>query len=137
MTFYDSQLSVFKIDDTGSVQRDVSAYIVAVNGLPGPRELNNATTLGQSGAKFHPTLQNAPFTLEVLYSEDALVGPDTVFGPLRTHTAAVDFEYYPRGISGIKYYGTCWVRNWTVETRVGSMVTARAECQVDGTVTRT
>ncbi len=57
-TPYDSQLSVFKITDTGAVLRDVSSYIVSVEGLPGPRELNEATTLNQAGRKWHTGLQN-------------------------------------------------------------------------------
>ncbi len=137
MALFDSQLSVFKITDTGAQLRDVSAYITSIEGLPGPREINEATPLNQSGRKFHPSLQNVPFTLEVLWSDDANVGSDTVFGPLSRHTAATAFEYYPKGGSSPKYAGNCWVRNFTILTRVGNILTARAECQVDGVVART
>lgn len=136
-TVFDSEVSVFKITDTGSTLRDITDYVVAVDGLPGPRELNEATTLNQSGRKWHPTLQNVPFTLELVYSEDASVGTDTVLGPLRTYTSAVAFEYYPAGATGVKYSGNAWVRNYQVTTRVGTLVLARCELQVDGTVTRT
>jgi len=137
MSLYDSGLSVFKITDTGSDLRDVSPYIVSIDGLPGPRELNEATGLNVTGRKFHPTLENVPFTLELMFSADATVGPDTVFGPLSRHTAATAFEYYPKGVTVPKYYGSCWVRNYTILTRVGSLLTARVECQVEGTVSRT
>jgi hypothetical protein len=136
MALFDSQLSVFKITDTGAQLRDVSPYITSIEGLPGPREINEATPLNQAGRKFHPSLQNVPFTLEVLWSDDANVGSDTVFGPLSRHTAATAFEYYPDGTSP-KYTGSCWVRNFTILTRVGNILTARVECQVDGVVTRT
>ena len=134
----DSQDSVFLLDDTGDVQRDLSPYIIAVDGLPGPRELSEATALGDGGRKWHPSLENAPFTLELYWSKDALVGPDTVLGPLRTHTSAVDFEYGPEGnaTDDIKYSGKCWVRNYTAPTRVGNLVFAKAECQVNGQVSR-
>lgn len=134
---FDSGLSVFKVTDTGAVERDISDYIVSLEGLPGPRELNDATTLNQTGRKWHPTLQNATITLELVYSEDALVGTDTVLGPLRTHTAAVAFKYYPRGTSGKYYSGNLWVRDYRITTRVGSIVMARADLQVDGVVGRT
>lgn len=133
---FDSGLSVFKIYDTGGVERDVSDYIVSIEGLPGPRELNEATTLNQTGRKWHPTLQNATISLELVYSEDASVGSDTVFGPLRTHTSAVAFKYYPRGTSGQYYSGNVWVRDYRVTTRVGSIVTAKVDLQVDGVVAR-
>ncbi len=134
---YDSHLSVFKITDTGAVERDISDYIVNIDGLPGPRELSEATTLNRTGRYFHPALENVVITLELVYSEDALVGTDTVLGPLRTHNAAVAFKYYPRGTGGKLYSGNCWVRDYRIVTRVGNIVTARCELQVNGTVTRT
>lgn len=137
MALFDSQLSVFKITDTTNNSRDVSPYIISIEGLPGPRELNDATPLNQAGRKFHPSLQNVKFTLEVLWSDDANVGSDTVFGPLSRHTAATAFEYYPEGNPGVKYAGNCWVGNYPILTRVGSVLTARVECQVDGVVART
>ena len=133
---YDSQLSVFKITDTSAQERDISDYIVSIEGLPGVRELSEATTLNRSGRHWHPSLENVVITLELVYSEDASVGTDTVLGPLRTHTAAVAFKYYPRGTSGKYYSGNTWVRDYRVITRVGSIVTARCELQVQGTVAR-
>lgn len=139
MSFFDSQLSVFKITDTGSTLRDVSAAIVAIEGLPGPRDLNEATPLNQAGHKFHPSLENGPVNLEIMFDDTALTGSDTVFGPLRTHTAATAFEYHPVGVGSgkVKYTGNVWVRNYNIGTRVGSLLSAKVEMQVDGVVTRT
>ena len=136
---FDSQLSVFQITDTGAQLRDISAYIVAVDGLPGPRELSEATTLNDSSRKFHPTLENVVITLELLWSDDALVGSDTVLGLLRTHTAAVAFDYGPEGkTSGdIKYSGTALVRDYRILSRVGNMVTSRCELQCNSVIART
>lgn len=135
----DSQDAVFKIDDTGANLQDLSTYIIAVDGLPGPRKLSEATALGDAGTKWHPSLEDVPFTLELYWSSDADNGPDTVLGPLRTHTAAVDFEFGPEGAEegDVKYYGTCWVRNFTIPVRVGNLVFAKAELQVNGQVART
>jgi hypothetical protein len=136
-TVFDSQLSNFKITDTGSVERDITDFIVSIDGLPGPRELSEATTLNRSARAFHPSLENAVITLELVYSEDALVGSDTVLGPLRTHTAAVAFKYYPRGTSGKYYSGSVWVRNYAVLTRIGDIVRSRCELQANTIISRT
>ncbi len=138
MAFYPSKDSTFEIDDTSTAPQDISPYIVSIDGLPGPRELIEVTALGDGGRTWIPGLENGVITLELHWSEDASTGPDTVFGPLRTHTSAVDFEYGPEGNSqnDIMYTGTCWVRNFTILTRVGDQVTARAELQVEGTVSR-
>jgi hypothetical protein len=135
---FDSQDSIFEITDTGAVSRDISPYIVSIDGLPGPRELADATSINETGRKFHPTLENSVITLELLWSDDADVGSDTVLGPLRTHTAAVAFKYGPEGKTAgdVKYSGSAWVRNYQITTRVGSMVLARCELQVNGAVAR-
>jgi len=137
-TFQDSQESVFFIDNTSGVSKELTPYIIAVDGLPGPRKLSEATALGDGGTMWHPGLEDVPFTLELYWSKDADVGPDTVLGPLRTHTAAVDFNYGPEGDTAgdIKYSGKCWVRNFTAPTRVGNLVFAKAELQVNGQVSR-
>jgi hypothetical protein len=138
MVLVDSQQSVFQITDTGAQLRDITPYVVSIDGLPGPRELAEATTLNDTGRKFYPTLENVVITLELLWSDDASVGSDTVLGPLRTHNAAVAFDYGPEGksVGDIKYSGDAWVRNYQITSRVGNMVTSRCELQVNGTITR-
>jgi len=137
--FVDSQESAFIIDDTTpGTERDLSPYIVSIDGLPGPRGLSDATALGAGGRKWHPSLEDVLFNLELMWSDDADVGPDTVLGPLRTHTAAVNFHYGPEGqaAADIRYHGACWVRNFKITTRVGNLVMAAAELQVNGKVSR-
>jgi len=136
---FDSGQSVFQITDTGAQLRDITPYIVAIDGLPGPRELGEATTLSDTGRKWYPILENVVITLELLWSDDADVGSDTVLGPLRTHSAAVAFDYGPEGKAegDIKYHGNAWVRNFQILSRVGQMISARCELQVNGTVART
>ncbi len=138
MTFFPSKDSVFQITDTAAQLRDISPYVLAIDGLPGVRELIEVTALGDSGRKFIPGLENVVITLELQWSDDASVGPDTVLGPLRTHTSAVAFDFGPEGKTGsdVKYSGTCWVRNFTAPVRMGDKVTARAELQVEGAVAR-
>ena len=138
MAFFDSKVSKFRIDDTGAVLRDISAYITEVRGLPGPRALNEVTALGDSGARFIPGLEEVTLTLSGMFDNTATSGPDAVLGPLRTHTSAVDFEYGPKGVAtgDVKYSGTCWVLSYELRSRVGNLVEWSASLQVEGTVTR-
>ena len=138
MAFFDSKVSKFLIDDSGSVQRDLSAYITEVRGLPGTRNLNEVTALGDSGAKFIPGLEDVSFTLSGIFDDTATAGPDVVIGPLRANPSAVDFEYGPEGSGSgdVKYSGTCWVLSYELRSRVGNRVEWSAALQVEGTVTR-
>ena len=137
MAKFDSSTSVFKIDDRGGTLRDISAYLTDISGLPGPRNLNEITALGDSGSKFHPGLQNSTPSISGHYDTTATTGPDVILGGLRTHTAAISFEYYPQGTSaGFKYTGDTWVTDYTLTSTVGSHVTFTAALQVEGTVTR-
>jgi hypothetical protein len=138
MAFFDSSLSVFLITDTVGSLRDITPYVVSIDGLPGERELGDVTALGDTGHKFQPTLQNVTFTLELLWSNDAGVGADTVLGPLLTHTSAVAFQYGPSGSTAgkVKYSGSAWVKAYPINSSAGKMVSARCEFQVHGVVTR-
>jgi len=135
---FDSQQSVFQITASVGGVKDITPYIVSIDGLPGPRELAEATTLNDTGRQYYPILENVVISLELLWSDDADVGSDTVLGPLRTHSAAVAFDYGPEGkVNGdIKYYGNALVRDYRILSRVGQMVTSRCELQVNGTVGR-
>ena len=138
MAFFDSKVSKLLIDDTGGTQRDLSPYITDVRGLPGLRNLNEVTALGDSGAKFIPGLEDVAITLSGIFDDTSSSGPDAVLGPLRTHTSAVDFEYGPKGSGSgnAKYSGTCWVLSYELRSRVGNLVEWSAALQVEGTVTR-
>jgi len=137
MAKFDSSTSVFKIDDSGGTLRDISAYLTDVSGLPGPRNLSEVTALGDTGAKFHPGLQNVTPSISGHYDTTATTGPDVILGGLRTHTAAISFEYYPQGTgSGFKYTGDIWVTDYSITSTVGSQVNFTSTLQVNGTVTR-
>ncbi len=138
MSFFDSKVSVFQITDVGAQLRDLSAYINEIRGLPGPRNLDEVTALGDSGAKFIPGIENVQVTISGIFDDTASSGPDAVLGPLRTHTAAVAFDYGPKGkTAGFpRYAGDCWVTSYEITSRVGNRVEWTATLQVNGTVSR-
>ncbi|MCI0887524.1 MAG: hypothetical protein J4N30_04890 [Chloroflexi bacterium] len=138
MPFFDSKVSKFLLDDLGGTQRNLSAFITEVRGLPGARLLNEVTALGDSGARFIPGLEDVVISLAGIFDDTATSGPDAVLGPLRTHTSAVDFEYGPEGSTtgDVKYSGTCWLAQYDLRSRVGSLVEWTASLQVEGAVAR-
>ena len=137
MAVFPSSDAVFQIND-GTTLRDISPYILSIDGLPVTRELKDATGLNVLGRAFYPTLQNTVITLELLWSKDASVGPDLVFGAIFDDTAVRAWDWGPEGkVTGdIKYSGNCWLRAYTTPTIVGDLLKAHVELQVDGVVTR-
>ncbi len=121
----DSQLSVFKITDSGATERDISDYIVNVT-PHFSRRMSENTTLNHSHEQAYPSINVTSFDLELVYSEDALVGTDTVLGPLLIDTTPRAYKYYPRGTGGKLYSGTGFIENYQPLTKVGNIVTATA-----------
>ena len=138
MAKFNSRYSKFTLTDSGGTARDLSAYITGVDGLPGRRNLSDVTALGDAGIKHAVALEDVQITLDILFDDTATSGPDVVLGKLQKYTAATAFAYGPKGSSAaaLKYSGTCWVQEYTLTSRVGDMVKARAVLAVEGTVTR-
>ncbi len=135
MAFVHGKSSVFKIDNAGGgALTDISAYVDSVDGLPGERELADVTTLGQSGHKGLPGLQNGSFTVGGPW--DATL--DAIMGVLQVATSTASFEYHPAGTTAStpKYTGESWVSNYTVSSPVADKITWSATIMVDGAVTR-
>ena len=139
MAFFDSQVSVFSLEDADGSERDLSPYLIEVSGLPGSRALNDVTALGDAGLSFAPGIEGATVYVAGLYDSEAGAGPDAVLGALRTHDAATAFAYGPQGAKAgaAKYSGNCWVAAYEIVSRVGSQVEFEAVLRVDGTVSRT
>ena len=138
MAFFDSRVSVFQLDDTGNTLRDISAYITEIGGIPGARNLNDVTALSDTGIKHIPGLEDVTIALSGHWDDTTTTGPDAILGPLRTHTAALDWDFGPSGKgSGVeKYSGTFWLENYEIQSRVGSQVTWSATRRVEGAVAR-
>ena len=138
MAFFDSSRSKILLDDTASTQRDLSAYVTEIDGLPGARGLYETTAMSDKGSVFIPAVEDARVALRGLFDDTASSGPDAVLGPLRTHGTAVDFEYAPEGTSSgsVKYSGVCWVEAYELRSRVGKLVEWTASLRVDGVVAR-
>ena len=138
MAFFDSSRSRFTLDDTGGVERDLSAYITDISGLPGTRTLEDITSLGDAGRKFIPSSEEAEISISGVFDNTRNVGPDVTLGTLRTHHSAVGFGYAPHGTASgsVKYSGKCWVETYEVSSSVGRLVQFTAKLKVNGKVSR-
>ena len=101
------------------------------------RRLYPVTALGSTGDRFAPGLYGFTLTLELMWSDDASVGPDTIFRVLRDHTAATAWKYYPGGTSKMYYSGNCWCEGWTITSRVNTLVMGTAVLKSDNGISDT
>lgn len=125
------------ISDAGGNLRDVSPYLVSFSGLPGQRTLLPATTVEDTGRKSHPGIQQADVRGEFLWSDDADVGPHTVFEALFEDTTPRAFRYGPEGdAEGDEMISGTWLMRLLDEpTRVNTMQSCLVEFEVQGAVT--
>ena len=137
-TLYSSRQSTLSIVDAAGTARVLTPYVLSIDGIPGERELLDVTALGDVGHRWLPDLQNGRVTIELLWSDDAGTGSETVFGGLFTDTTARALTFGPRGSgSGNRQWlGNVFVRLLNQPSRVGNALHAMVEVNVDGTWTR-
>ena len=138
MAEFNSEVSVFSVDDSGATLRDISAHITEITGLPSAGGVRDKTTLGDTvGHTYHRGLENVTFGVRGIFSDLATTGSNTVLSGLRTLTVTVSFEYGPKGSStGFpRYTGEAFVTNFVEESRVGSLVSFSCDFQVNAGVT--
>jgi hypothetical protein len=135
---FNSRSSVFQITDSGGTLRNISQFITALSGLPGQREMNEVTALGDTGRRHLAGLDDVTVRLEGIWDDTASTGPDAVLGPLRSDDTARAWDYGPKGTStgSPKYSGTMKLRSYDIVSRVGDIVVWRAELAVQGAVAR-
>jgi hypothetical protein len=133
MAFVHGKTAVFKVDDSGGTLRDLSAYLEEVS-FPRSVETSETTTFGNSAKTYIVGLSDATVSITGIFdsvSDGYLAGALGVATPL-------DFEYGPAGSTAglIKYSGTCFMTSYEVSAPVGDKVSASAEFQVTGAITR-
>lgn len=124
--------AVFKVGDSGSVLRDLSAYLTEA-GLPRSADTAEVTTLGATSKAYIPGLKDG--TIPIGGPIDVTV--DGYLAGILGFTAR-NFEYYPQGLTtGLpKYTGTCILTSYEQTTDVGDAGTFTGEFQITGDVTR-
>lgn len=130
----------FQIADSGAVNRNLSAYLDKVDGLPGAAAVNETTTFGVAGlAKtFVRGLNDAPFSISGFYDQTATSGPDVVLSGLRTASTPSAFAWSPLGTTAgqVKYTGNAFVTDYKISSPVNNVVSFTASFQTSGILTR-
>lgn len=135
MPTFDASIARFYIT-TAAGEQNISPYIVSIDGLPGTRTLLPATTINDTGRKSHPGIQQADIRMELLWSDEALLGSHTVFAALFEDTTPRAFRYGPEGDTAddIKISGTVLLRLLNEPTRVNTMQSCIVELEVQGAI---
>lgn len=126
--------AVFTVQDSGSVVRDLSAYLTSA-GMPRSGDTSEVTTLGSSAKSYIPGLVDGTIPIEGPF--DGTV--DGYLSGLLGYATARAFVYQPQGTTtGLpKYTGTCILTSYEPTTPVDDAGTFSAEFQITGAVTRT
>ena len=136
MAVFDASVARFYMSDATGGSRNMSDYVVSIDGLPGTRTLLPATVINDTGRKSHPGIQQADIRLELLWSDTGLGGSHTVFAALFEDVTPREFKYGPEGDTAgdIKISGTALLRLLNEPTRVGNMQTCIVELEVQGPI---
>ena len=140
MTFFDSSISRFHIDDATGTSHDLSPSITEIEGIPGSRSLIEITSLTDDGPVYIAGADSRPaptaVTLTGIFDDDT----DAVLGALfaEGHPSPVGFSYAPAGTSpgSVRYTGQCWVERYEVSPTAGDRVGYTATLRLEGGVTR-
>ena len=135
MAFVSASSSKFFIADSASTSQDISAYVTRVEGLPGKKDFVDVTTFGSVGHRLAPSLENAEFTLDVLYSEDATTGATAIFNTMRSSTIVKAFQFWPNGTTAKSISGNCWLDDPNYKAQVGDYVRATLHFKADNGIT--
>lgn len=133
MAFVHGKSAVFKVDDSGGTLRDLSAYLEEVS-FPRSIETAETTTFGNSAKTYITGLTDATISITGIFDATA----DGYLAGVIGASATLSFEYGPAGSAGgaIKYSGECIMTSYEVSAPVGDKVSASAEFQVTGAITR-
>ncbi|NBR70489.1 MAG: hypothetical protein EBT75_00070 [Proteobacteria bacterium] len=135
MAFVHGKSAVFKLDDSGGTLRDLSSYLDDL-GFPRDIETAETTTFGVAGSAKTYIVGLSDATISISGKFDATA--DGYLAGVVGQSATLSFEYGPAGSTGglVKYSGECIMTSYEVSASVGDVVTASADFQVTGQITR-
>ncbi len=134
---FDAGVSIFKLND-GSQLRDISPYIVDMDGLPGEKVVKDSSTWGSVGKRPGLGIQENKITLKLLFNMVTDVGAYTVLEKIWDAETLAAFEYYPAGsgtVGNAKITGSAYLTVFKIASSMGNDVLINAEMEVDNGVT--
>ncbi len=131
-------VSIFKLND-GSQLRDISPYIVSMDGLPGEKPTSNSSTWGSVGKRPGLGLQENKIVMKLLFNMVTSVGVNTVLEQLWDNETLAAFEFYPAGTAtgNLKITGSAYLTLYKIASQMGDDILVNAELEVDNGVTTT
>lgn len=123
--------TVFKVQDSGSTLRDLSAYLTS-DGLSREADVPETTTKGSNSKSYIAGLLDGTVSIEGTWDATA---DGYLAGILNLSR---NFEYHPAGTAATtpKYTGSCILTKYEVSSDVGDVITFSGEFQITGDVTR-
>ena len=134
-TFFDSKVSVFKLNDVSTAQ-DISANIVNLD-FTNAFKINDVTTYGSTGVKSALSIDESKFSMDLIFNQVTTTGSQTVVGAMWYAKATRAFEYYPVGTTSgnLKISGNCQCTNYQITGKVGDSIRVKADFVVNNGVT--
>jgi len=136
MAFLHGKSAFFSVDDSGGTPRDLSAYLEDIS-MPRSVETAETTTFGAaSSAKTYIVgLQDGNLSISGKFDSTA----DGYLAGVAAASASLSFVYGPGGntVGYVKYTGECFMTSYDVGSQVGDVVSAKADFQITGAITRT
>lgn len=135
MAFVHGKSAHLSIDDAAGALVDYSAFLDDI-GFPRDVETAETTTFGVAGSAKTYIVGLSDATISASGKFDAAA--DATLAGVLGHATPLDFEYGPAGddSGAVKYSGTCIMTSYEVSASVGDVVTASADFQVTGQITR-
>lgn len=132
-TFRHGRNTVFKIEDSGSTLRDISAALKDVS-FPVTLDTPETTAFGSDTKTYVVGIKDGRFSCSGMF--DATI--DGYLQGIYGLESARGFEYGPEGSATgrIKFTGSVFLTSYTISGSVSDMVAASLEFQVTGSVTR-
>jgi hypothetical protein len=123
----------FSLDNAAGSPQDISSKITDIQ-VPTEWDLEDTTTLGDTGHENTPTLSNGSISLTLIWDTTL----EAHLGALQGLSATSTYVYAPNGNTTGKrrITGDCRLQNYQVGSPVGGVVQATATLQFDGGYTR-
>lgn len=133
-TFRHGKLTVFKIEDSGAVLRDISNALREVN-FPRTADTPETTAFGSVNKSYVVGIPGGSFSCSGMFDLTVIGYLDGIYGQEATST----FEYGPEGSTAgrRKYTGEVLLSNLNVSGSVSDMVAFTADFVVSGAITVT
>lgn len=135
MAFVHGKSAHLSIDNSSGNLVDYSTYLDDI-GFPRDVETAETTTFGVAGSAKTYIVGLSDATISASGKFDATA--DATLAGVLGQATPLDFEYGPagNGSGAVKYSGSCIMTSYEVSASVGDVVSASADFQVTGQITR-